>query len=140
MSITTTAHLNFRGLAQQALEFYQSVFGGEIALVTHAQTYGTEDPAEADLIGWGQVTSDAGFSIMAFDVPARMDWNPGEIPLFISVRGTDADEIKRYWAGLNQGATILQDLAPAGWSALYGMIRDRFGITWVIDVATAPAA
>lgn len=140
MTITTTAHLNFRGTARQALEFYQSVFGGDIALVTHAQTYGTQDPAEADLIGWGRVTSAKGFSIMAFDVPARMGFDPGEIPLFISIRGEDADEIRHYWSGLAEGATVIQDLGPAGWSALYGMIRDRFGITWVFDLATAQAA
>ncbi len=47
MGIATTTHLNFRGQAREALEFYQSVFGGHLVLVTHAQSYGTQDPAEA---------------------------------------------------------------------------------------------
>lgn len=139
MTIQTTAHINFRGDARAALSFYQSVFGGDLAVFTHAQVYGTTDPAEANLVSWGQVASDAGFAVMAYDVPSRLEWSAGTIPFFVSVRGTAADEVSGYWSKLRDGATILQDLAPAAWSPLYGMLKDRFGVTWVLDVATDPA-
>jgi PhnB protein len=135
MSVTTTTHLNFRGQARPALEFYQSVFGGELVAVTHAQSYGTQDPAEADLIGWGQVRSEAGFHVMAYDVPAARAYEPGADPVFVSLRGQDEDEIRRYWDGLAEGATIKAPLEPSGWAPLYGMLTDRFGVTWVLDVA-----
>ncbi len=51
-----------------------------------------------------------------------------------AVRGKDADEIAGYWDRLIEGATIVQDLAPAGWAPLYGMLKDRFGVVWVLDV------
>ncbi|WP_417308711.1 VOC family protein [Devosia sp.] len=140
MSIQTVAHINFRGDARPALSFYQSVFGGDLVVLTHAQVYGTTDPVEADLVSWGQVTSPEGFAIMAYDAPASRAWNPGQSPFFVSVRGTANDEITAYWNKLKVDAEILQDLAPAGWSPLYGMLKDRFGITWVLDVQAGDAA
>jgi len=137
VSITTTTHLNFRGDARAALELYREVFGGELALVTYQDAHHVQDPSEAAQIMWGQVRSDAGFHVMAYDVPARLPYEPGVNSTFVSVRGTDPEEITAYWTGLSAGATIVQDLAPAGWSALYGMLRDRFGVVWVLDVAAA---
>ncbi len=72
--------------------------------------------------------------LMAYDAPATMAWNAGKIPVFVSVRGADAEEINRYWEKLSEGATVVQPLAAAGWSPLYGMLKDRFGVTWVLDV------
>ena len=75
-----------------------------------------------------------GFRVMAYDVPSSMPWSRGEASFFVSVRGNDAGEIARFWGGLSEGATVLFPLAPAVWSALYGMLTDRFGVTWVLDV------
>jgi PhnB protein len=41
----------------------------------------------------------------------------------------------RRWERLADGATVVQPLAPAQWAPLSGMLRDRFGVTWVVDVA-----
>lgn len=134
MSINTTPHLNFRGDARAALEFYQSVFGGSLAVVTYADGHNVADPAEADQVMWGQVASDEGFRVMAYDVPAHTAYEPGVIPLFVSVRSADAEEISRYWKRLVEGSTVVVPLAEAAWAPLYGMVRDRFGVTWVLDV------
>jgi PhnB protein len=139
MTIKTTTHLNFRGNARAALDFYRDVFGGALVAITYADAQAVQNPDEADQIMWGQVAADNGFAIMAYDVPSRLDWNPGEIPVFVSVRGTTANEISGYWEKLSQGATIIAPLAPAGWSPLYGMLKDRFGVTWVLDVEVAYA-
>ena len=137
MTIKTTTHLNFRGQARAALDFYQSVFGGQLVTVTYADAHAVQNPDEADQVMWGQVVSDDGFAIMAYDVPSRLAWNPGEIPVFVSVRADAADEVTRYWEKLSEGATTIAPLAPAGWSPLYGMLKDRFGVTWVLDVEVA---
>lgn len=137
MTIKTTTHLNFRGAAKAALEFYQSVFGGELSVFTYAQAGNVQNPAEADQVTFGQVISPDGFQIMAYDVPSSMEWHPGQIPVFVSVRGADSAEITRYWTRLIVGGTIVQDLGPAGWAPLYGMVKDRFGTTWVLDVQAA---
>jgi PhnB protein len=139
MSIAVTPHLNFRGDARAALEFYRTVFGGELAAVTYADARAVTDPAAADQIMWGQVASDAGFRVMAYDVPSTTPWEPGVIPFFASVRGSDPAEITRYWQRLSDGATVVAPLAPSGWAPLYGMLTDRFGVTWVLDVEAGRA-
>jgi PhnB protein len=137
MSLQTTTHLNFRGDAREALEFYQSVFGGDLVTVTYADAGAVQDPAEADQVMWGQVAAPNGFRVMAFDVPAARPWDRGEAPFFVSVRTADAAELEPYWARLAEGSTVLVDLGPAAWAPLYGMLTDRFGVTWVLDVAVA---
>ncbi|WP_295700295.1 VOC family protein [Lapillicoccus sp.] len=139
MSVSTVTHLNFRGEARAALEFYQSVFGGELALFTYADAHNVQDPSEADQLMWGQVAADSGFRVMAYDVPARMPWERGQNSFFVSLRGETTEEVTALWDRLSAGATVRQPLAPAQWAPLYGMLEDRFGITWVVDVVATYA-
>ncbi|MGW1991668.1 VOC family protein [Embleya sp. NPDC001921] len=134
MSVKSVTHLNFRGEARAALEFYRSVFGGDIAVVTYGDTGNVSDPAEAGQVMWGQVVADNGFHVMAYDVPSEMPWDRGENSFFVSLRGEDTKEITVYWERLSVGASIVQPLAPAQWAPLYGMLTDRFGVVWVLDV------
>jgi PhnB protein len=135
MSVGTTTHINLRGQAREALQFYQSVFGGRMALVTYQDAGNIPDPSDADHVMWGQVESDNGFRVMAYDVPAATPWNQGENAFFVSLRGDTAQEISAHWEKLSNGAQISQPLAPAPWTPLYGMLKDRFGVVWVLDVA-----
>ncbi|MBX9244965.1 VOC family protein [Actinotalea ferrariae] len=141
MSISTTTHINLRGDARAALELYRSVFGGELTVVTYRDAQAVQDPSEADQVMWGQVVSADGFHVMAYDVPSSLPWEPGQNAYFVSVRGASAEEISERWERLSADATVLVPLAPAGWAPLYGMLRDRFGVVWVLDVAAtyAPA-
>ncbi|WP_129336600.1 VOC family protein [Cellulomonas endophytica] len=143
MSITTTTHLNFRGQAREALEHYAAAFGGSVVALPFAQAGDERDAADGarpDEVKWGQASAPSGFAVMAYDVPAARPLDRGQDPVFVSVRGDDADEIARAFAGLAEGGTVRTPLAPAGYSPLFGMVTDRFGITWVLDVAAAPAA
>ncbi|KQZ27058.1 VOC family protein [Duganella sp. Root1480D1] len=137
MSVKSVTHINLRGAARQALEAYHSVFGGHLALVTYRDAGKVADPLEAEQIMWGQVISESGFHVMAYDVPSAMNWDQGQNSFFVSVRGDTVDEISAYWEKLSHGANVIQQLAPAMWSPLYGMLNDRFGVTWVFDVAAA---
>ncbi|GAB2740040.1 VOC family protein [Amycolatopsis magusensis] len=136
MSVKTTLHLNFRGEARAALEFYQSVFGGDLAVVTYKDAGNLDEPDEADQVMWGQVAAGNGFHVMAYDVPARLAFDRGENSFFASVRGESVEEITGYWEKLSGGATVVQPLGPAGWAPAYGMLKDRFGVVWVLDVVS----
>jgi PhnB protein len=136
MSITTTTHLNFRGEAREALEFYQSVFGGDLAAVTYKDAGAVQEESEADQVMWGQVLAGNGFHVMAYDVPSRMAHQRGENSFFVSVRGETVEEVTGYWEKLSDGATIVIPMGPAGWAPAYGMLKDRFAVVWVIDVAS----
>lgn len=139
MSITTTPHLNFRGTAREALDFYATVFGGETVAVTYGDAHAAQDAAEADQIMWGQVQTAAGFHVMAYDVPSAQPHDTGANAYFVSVRGDDAEELTSHFERLADGGTVRQPLGPTGWAPLYGMVEDRFGVVWVLDVVGAPA-
>lgn len=134
-SVGAVIHLNFRGQAREALGFYQSVFGGSVAVVTYKEAHNVTK--EADQIMWGQVAADSGFRVMAYDVPSHTPWNPGELAFLVVVEAQTPEEINAYWDKLSAGATITAPLAPSQWSPLYGMLKDRFGVNWVLSVAVA---
>ncbi|GAA0592439.1 VOC family protein [Kribbella sandramycini] len=146
MSIKTVTHLNFHGEAAAALKFYQSVFGGELNLSTYGDFGMAKDAPGAEHIVFGQVVAPNGFSVMAYDVPGGPG---GPAPstervhgttvttdrFFVSVRGETVDEVSAFWAKLADGATIVEPFAPAQWSPAFGMLTDKFGTTWILDVA-----
>ena len=79
-----------------------------------------------------------GIHVMAYDVPGRRSYDQGEAAYFLSVRATDGDELTRYWNALAEGAEIIDPFGPAPWgSPLYGQLRDRFGVIWVMDLEVA---
>jgi PhnB protein len=133
----STTHVNFRGDARAALEFYRDVFDGELTVVTYGAAHAAQRPEEADLVMWGQVTAPSGFAIMAFDVPADRPYDKGVAPFFESVRGDSVEDVTPVWEKLADGATIVQELKPSPWAPAYGMLTDRFGLTWVVDVTAA---
>lgn len=134
MSVISALHLNFRGDARAALEYYQSVFGGEIVLVPYGDSLAGQDPEQ---IVWGQVQAPSGFLVMAYDVQHERPWSRGENEFFFALRGTDAGEITRYWEGLSAEASVEVPLGPSVFSPLYGKLTDRFGVTWIVDVIAA---
>jgi len=136
LTVTTTTHLNFRGDARAALEFYQAAFGGQRTVVTYRDAGNVHQESDADRVMWGEVLAENGFHVMAYDVPSRMGYDQGENSFFVSVRGKTVEEVAGCWAKLSDGATVVIPMGPAGWAPAYGMLRDRFGVVWVVDVAS----
>lgn len=135
MTVSTVAHINFRGIAYQALTFYQAVFGGRLDIVTYKDAGNVRHSDDANRVMWGQLQSLQGFHVMAYDVPAATAWMPGENAFYVSVRSDSEQEVTDYWDKLSEGATVMQPLTPAQWSPLYGMLKDQFGVIWILDVA-----
>ncbi len=149
MVIKATTHLNFRGTARQALDFYQSVFGGHVFVSTYGDVGMPKDLPGADKVVFGQVENEDGFRLMAYDIPGRDDADITatagttsrengatltDRTFFQSVRGENLDEIRKYWDALSNGAEIIEPLAASAWSPGFGMLTDSFGVTWVLDV------
>ncbi|HWW71933.1 MAG TPA: VOC family protein [Duganella sp.] len=136
-TVSAVTHLNFRGQAREALDFYQSVFGGQVNALTYKDFNQVTNEAEADQLIWGQVMADTGFRVMAYDVPSNTPWNPGENAFMIVLEAKTQDEIRAYWDKLSDGATVISGLQPAQWTPLFGVLKDRFGTPWTLSVAAA---
>ena len=154
MSLTSTTHLNFRGTAREALEHYATVFGGQLTVRTYADVGMPAEAPGAGKVVFGLLDDGHGFRVMAYDVPGHDDADGSAIAgstsrqhgatltdrtFFLSVRGGSLAEVETVWRGLAEGAEIVEPLAASAWSPGFGMLTDRFGVTWVIDVATAEA-
>ena len=124
-------YISFRDQAREALEFYQSVFGGELALDTFAEFDMGQDPSENDLIMHGQLETPAGFVLMAADTPSTMPYTPAA-GVAISVSGDDEAALQAYWDALAADGTVGMPFETPPWGGRFGMVTDRFGIDWML--------
>ncbi|WP_432512287.1 VOC family protein [Kineococcus sp. SYSU DK001] len=169
MSITATAHLNFRGNAREALTFYQSVFGGQVMAATYAQVGVPRDSAtseravftpvdssapDAEHLAFGMLAADNGLRLAAYDVfgagggglaGAGREYSVTRAggglthteSSFLLLNSDTLAEAGELWEKLAVGGTVIQALAPADWAPAYGMLTDRFGVTWIFGIAPA---
>lgn len=150
MSTTTTIHLNRHGDARAMLEFYQHVFQGELALTTYGDLGMPQGLPDADRIVFGQVEGADGSRLMAYDIPGAVGGTPATgttrreqgttittEPFFVSLSGESLDEVGALWERLAAGASVVEPLAASAWSPGFGMLTDRFGVTWTIGVSPA---
>ncbi len=138
MGTKLNPYLGFRDTARQAMEFYQSIFGGELTLSTFADFHASENPAEQDLIMHGMLVTDAGLTLMGADTPSSMKYTPGD-NYSVSLSGDDEAELRRYWDGLSAGGNVTMPLSPAPWGDSFGMCADKFGVNWLVNIAGTPA-
>jgi len=136
MNSRLNPYINFRGKARAAIEFYQSVFGGTLQIDTFAG-FGmpVDNEAEKDWVMHAQLETPAGFTLMVSDTPSSMPLGEGG-NVSISLSGDNDAELSGYWDKLSNGATIGEPLAMAPWGAKFGMLTDRFGIGWLVNIAT----
>ncbi|EHK87628.1 VOC family protein [Saccharomonospora azurea] len=130
-------YLNFSGNAREAMEFYQSVFGGDLTVNTFGQ-YGADESPDADKVMHAELETDRGFTLMGADVPSGESYTPGT-NVSVSVSGDDLETLRGYWSKLAEGATVLVPLEKQMWGDEFGMCVDRFGIQWLVDIGL-PAA
>jgi PhnB protein len=125
-------YLSFRDNARDAMEFYRTVFGGELTLSTFGEFQASDDPAEADKIMHGQLESPAGLVLMGADTPNSLELAT-QSNISVSLSGQDLAELQGYWDKLADGGSVLQPFEQAPWGATFGMLVDRFGVSWLVN-------
>jgi PhnB protein len=133
MASLLNPYLNFKDNARQAMEFYQQVFGGELALSTFGE-FGAADSPEADKIMHGQLETPKGFTLMGADTPEGMEYTPGT-NITVAITGDDVQDLSNYFAKLAEGGTISVPLEKQMWGDLYGACVDQFGIPWMANIS-----
>ena len=138
MTTRLNPYLSFRDTAKAAMEFYHSVFGGELTVSTFAEMHASEDPAEADKVMHSMLVSPNDLTLMGADTPNSMDYTPGG-SFSVSLSGEDDAELRGYWEKLSDGATITAPLMTAPWGDTFGMCTDKYGINWLVNIAGSSA-
>lgn len=133
MNSKLNPYLNFDGQAKQAMEFYKSVFGGELTMTTFKDGGMPVDPSEGGKIMHAQLLAASGMTLMASDTPKGWEYKPGT-NVSISLSGPDDAELRGYWNVLSEGATVGMPLSAAPWGDTFGMLDDRFGIRWLVNI------
>ncbi len=137
MASRLNPYLNFNGNARQALEFYHSVFGGNLTLSTFAD-FGAQNSPDADRIMHGQLETDAGYTLMAADITSDMEYHP-MAGFSISLSGDDGDILHGYWEKLSASGTTTMPLQKQVWGDEFGMCVDQFGASWLVNISQPQA-
>jgi PhnB protein len=138
MTTRLNPYLSFRDSAREAMDFYQSVFGGELTRATFAEFHASEDPAEQDKIMHSMLEAPNGLVLMVADTPNSMELSSGN-NYSVSLSGDDDAELRGYWEKLSAGGTVMMPLNKAPWGDSFGMCSDQFGVTWMVNIAGSPS-
>lgn len=132
MTTLLNPYLAFEREAREAMNFYHGVFGGDLVVMTFSEGGMLHEAADAGLIMHSQLTTADGHTVMASDTPSTMD-APARGQQ-ISLSGDDAGQLTRYWEGLGEGGRIVIPLERAPWGDTFGMLVDRWGVTWMVSI------
>lgn len=131
--VTFNPYLHLKGNAREALEFYRGVFGGEVTANTFKESGVPVAAEEENWLMHGQLTT-SNMTLMVADSPSNM--GPYDVPagISLSLSGEDEEVLRSYWEKLSVGGNISQPLMQAPWGDTFGMVVDKFGINWMVNI------
>jgi PhnB protein len=132
MASRLNPYITFNGNAREAMEFYRSVFGGELTVSTFGE-FGQSDGPGADKVMHAQLETPAGYTLMASDTGPGMGEVEPSTSITISLSGDDQD-LRGYWEKLADGGTVTMPLEKQMWGDEFGMCVDRYGTSWMVNI------
>lgn len=135
---TVNSYLSFNGNAEEAFNFYKSVFGGEFSALHRfgdtPEACGGIGEAEKEKIMHVSLPINEGNVLMASDVVDSMGQKIVEGNNFsISINADSEAEAEKLFNGLSDGGQVIMPLDKAFWGAYFGMFTDKFGINWMVN-------
>ncbi|MFD0764806.1 VOC family protein [Mucilaginibacter lutimaris] len=131
-------HVNFNGNAEEAFNFYKSVFGGEFAKVIRFKDLASDDfqvsEKEENKIMHIALPIGSGSVLMANDVPEFMGpTNENENRSKIVISADSKEEADKLFNGLSAGGEVEYPIGDSPWGTYFGSFRDKYGIEWMVD-------
>lgn len=135
MTVKLNSYISFQGNAKEAMEFYKGIFGGELFMDT-MDSYADKMPVSEEDKGkimHAYLKGENGIELMGSDTPAGMQYESGA-RISLTLNGDDEAAIRAYWDKLAEGGTITLPLDKAPWGDTFGLITDKYGVNWMIDI------
>lgn len=137
---TINPYINFNGNAEEAFNFYRSVFGGDFAKVIRFKDLQSPEfsVSENEANKIMHIALPIGKNVlMANDVPefmGRVNENENRSKISISVESRE--EADKIFSGLSAGGNIEMPIGQSPWNSYFGMLRDKYGIEWTVEFAS----
>lgn len=135
MKTKLNPYISFDGNAREAMEFYKSVFGGELTLSTFGEAGMTDHGVKPEGIMHAMLVADNDITLMAADSATGMRKFIAGTNMSISLSGDNLEELTGYYNKLSEGGTIEQPLTKAPWGDTFGMCIDKFGVFWLVNIS-----
>ena len=126
-------YLSFKDNAREAMEFYQTVFGGKLTTSTFKEFHASQDASEDNKVMHSVLEADNGIEFMASDTPDRMEYKAGT-NYSMSLSGDNEAELQGYFEKLLAGGNVTMPLEKAPWGDTFGMLTDKFGVAWLVNI------
>ena len=134
------AYVTFNGRCEEALEFYKKTMGAEVTGLMRWKE--SPDAAMKPPPGFEEKVMNASFRIG--DTALMADDSPGDTPaefkgVTLVIETSDDAEARRVFTALAEGGKVTMALMKTFWTSSFGMLTDKFGVPWMVNVA-APKA
>lgn len=131
-------YIHFNGNAEEAFNFYKSVFGGEFLRIARYKDFASLDnqvsEKEANKLAHIALPIGPDSMLMGSDVPEFMGpLNEAENRSKIYVTPGSKEAANQLYQGLSAGGQIEMPIGDSPWGTYFGMFRDKYGIEWMID-------
>lgn len=133
-------YLSYRDSAREVMDYYASVFGGEVSRSTMAEFGMGESEEEKARIMHSQLVLDGKTLLMAADTPDSMEVAPSTTTLSLFGGPAEDAALRGWWAALAEGGTVGMPLEVAPWGDSFGQLTDRYGTPWFFNIATTSPA
>lgn len=135
MSVRLNPYLHFDRAAREALEFYRSVLGGELQIMTFGDM-GAEGPVPPpEGVMHGYLETPDGFVLMASDGDPERPVGSAAAGVSLSLSGDDVERLEGWFGLLAEGGTVDVPFEKQMWGDLFGQVTDRFGVRWLVNAA-----
>jgi PhnB protein len=128
------AYLFFPGNTEEAMNFYQGVFGGDLTITRRGDVDPTATEGEKGLVINAALDS-AAFTLRASD---RADATSAvQTRIELTMNGSEENDLRKIFDALSDGGTVKAQLEKMFWGDIFGALIDRFGIGWQVNISAA---
>lgn len=130
-NIKLDPYLFFQGNCKEAMGFYKEIFGGELTIQTIGESHDFPGKESMDQNNVMHSMLDGDVRLMGSDSPKA---SAKSAKVELSLSGEDEPALRKYWEGLSSGGKVNQPLEKAPWGDTFGMLSDKFGIDWMVNI------